>query len=223
MKTLRDLSDCGNCVRTSILFVASISLPLTLRTGSAFDGFNVNSSTFANQYNGSQIWDGATFQNDWTQAGYGAGNDPIPALSLNGTALRITNSVVATPAGAGNNGWVQQDTGSTPWELGTGNWTIELSGKVNKATAAADNFVLWGDGRRQPHVDHDRTELGPLRRGGACSPAAFSTMTPITRSGSLTRPPTCRPGPMAPTTCGATTCPSQARGSPASPPMPMRG
>lgn len=126
-----------------LLFVAGALSASVASPALAVLTFNVNSSTFANQYNGNQIWDGTVFQNGWTQAGYAAGSDPLPALSLNGSALRVNNAA-ATPANAGVNGWVQQDTGTSPWEIGVGSWTIELSGKVNEATAAPDNFVLWG-------------------------------------------------------------------------------
>jgi hypothetical protein len=116
--------------------IAVLSSGVASRTF-GFDGFNVNSSTFTNQYNGNQIWDGTAFQNMWSQAG-GA---TTAALSLNGTALVINNEASGLPDG--NNGWIQQDTGTSPWELGTGNWTIEISAKVNDTTAANDNFVLW--------------------------------------------------------------------------------
>lgn len=123
----------------SLRLFAALALSAGVASPSfGLDGFNVNSSTFANQYNGNQIWDGSAFQNMWSQAG-GA---TTGALSLNGSALVINNAASGLPAG--NNGWVQQDSGTSPWELGTGNWTIELSGKVNEATAAADAFVLWG-------------------------------------------------------------------------------
>lgn len=160
------------------------------------DGFNVSSSTFAHQYNGNQIWDGSAFQNGWSQAGYAAGSDPLPALSLSGSALRVTNSLITTPAGAGNNGWLQQDTGSTPWELGTGNWTIELSGKVNEASSLNDNFVLWmavGGSRLIVRIAQDAVgygETGADLISGVNNADAFHTYRIAYEANNLTAGPT---------------------------------
>src|SRR5690606_21038302 len=81
-----------------------------------FDGFGVSSSTFSNQYNGNQIWDGTNFVGDWA----GAGGLVATDLSLNGTNLVMNQTTT--------NGWVQQDGGATAWEVGLGgSWTVEIS------------------------------------------------------------------------------------------------
>jgi hypothetical protein len=98
------------------------------------------SSGFANQYDGNQIWDGTNFVNQWAQAG---GATPA-SLSLNGTNLVQTNDA--------NNGWVQHDGGTTPWETGTGSFALEVSLKLNDTDLSLnDNIALWmeGQGNRQ--------------------------------------------------------------------------
>lgn len=113
---------------TAVLIVAVF--PLGAVQG-GFDGFNINSSTFDNLYNGNDIWDGASFQNLWNQAG-GA---TTASLTTVGTTLQVLNDA--------NNGWLEHDGGSTPWEAGTGSWTLEVSAKLTDTGAANDNFVLW--------------------------------------------------------------------------------
>ena len=100
----------------------------------------LDSSNFDNQYNGNEIWNGATFVNQWAQNG-GA---TAASLSLNGTNLIQDND--------DNNGWVEHDNDSTPWELGTGSYTLEVTGVLNDTDGAEeDGFVLWTalDGNRQ--------------------------------------------------------------------------
>ncbi len=93
----------------------------------------MNSSAFANRYNGDQIFDGSTAINGWVATG-GIGNGD---LSLNGT------NVIATLGAANNNGWVQHDNGATAWEQGAGSWTVEVRANIS-ANAGAGGFVIWG-------------------------------------------------------------------------------
>lgn len=126
MKTLRMLS---------LLAVSLYGAPLAL---AALDG-TADSSAFTNQYNGNQIWDGSAFVNDWVQSG---GHTPA-AVSVSGS-----NLIVSPDA---DNGWVQHDSDTTAWETGSGNWTIEVSVKLNDVDSAVnDGMVVWGerDGNR---------------------------------------------------------------------------
>jgi hypothetical protein len=113
------------------LLVASWSLPGLVH--GAFDGFNVLSGSFAHQFNGDQIWDGAAYANGWDGAATSGGT--TADYSLNGTNLSYNMST--------NNGWLQQDNGSTPWELGSGSWTVEVRARVG-ATGGNSGFVIWG-------------------------------------------------------------------------------
>ncbi|WP_145247834.1 PEP-CTERM sorting domain-containing protein [Aeoliella mucimassa] len=97
----------------------------------AFDGFNVLSSAFDNQYTGDQIFDGTAAINGWATAG-GAEDDD---LLLNGSNVTLTYD--------DTNGWLQQDTGSTPWELGSGSWTVEVRAKVGSTGTGNGGFVIW--------------------------------------------------------------------------------
>jgi hypothetical protein len=77
--------------------------------------FNTNpSNTFGNQYNGDEIWDGASLINDWTIDG----GMTDASFSLSGTTLSVTED--------GNNGWIQHNSGgATDWERGTGPYSVE--------------------------------------------------------------------------------------------------
>ena len=124
--------------RKSQLF---ISLSLLLANASAFAALDgtADSNSFASQQNGDQIWDGASLQNDWVLNG----GHTTAALSLSGSNLVFNADA--------NNGWVEHDNGSTPWETATGKWTLEVSAKlVDNDPAINDGFVLWGerDGNR---------------------------------------------------------------------------
>ena len=90
----------------------------------------LNSNAFANQYDGNQIFDGTNTLNGWAANG-GASNANL-SLSGSNLVLALTN----------NNGWIEHDNGSTPWEGGTGSWTVEVRANVNAATNSG--FVIWG-------------------------------------------------------------------------------
>ena len=104
----------------------------------ALDGA-ADSSTFASQFDGNQIFDGTSLINDWVQNG---GHTPA-AFSLSGGTLVVTPDA--------NNGWVEHDNDFTPWELSAGSWTLEVEVKLNDTDPGVnDGLVLWGerDGNR---------------------------------------------------------------------------
>ena len=94
----------------------------------ALDGFSVGSSTFTNQYNGDDIYDGAGFINDWSAAG--------------GTVTPILGGTVLTVDLPDSNGWIQQDSGASDWEnIGASSWTLEA-----QLTLVEDQaLTLWAD------------------------------------------------------------------------------
>ncbi len=91
----------------------------------------LSSSAFQNKFNGSDIFDGTNAINGW--AGTGSPNDPGLALSGSNVSLNLT----------GTNGWIQHDNDATPWELGTGSWTVEVRAMVS-SNAGAGGFTIWG-------------------------------------------------------------------------------
>ncbi|MDG2125809.1 MAG: PEP-CTERM sorting domain-containing protein [Verrucomicrobiales bacterium] len=90
----------------------------------------LDSSAFANTYNGDEIFDGAATINGWAAAG-GATN---ANLTLNGS------NVVSTLTDT--NGWLQHDNGSTPWESGNGSWTVEV--RANMSATGTGGLNIWG-------------------------------------------------------------------------------
>ena len=102
-------------------------------TYAAFDGFNVLSNTFDHQYDGIDIWDGAGYANGWD--GETASGGTTADYSLDGNNLTYNFST--------NNGWLQHDNGSTPWELGSGSWSVEVRAKIG-STGGNSGFVIWG-------------------------------------------------------------------------------
>ena len=99
----------------------------------ALDGA-ADSSTFDNQYDGNSIWDGAALQNGWGQNG---GHTPA-ALSLSGSNLVFSPDE--------NNGWIEHDNDATPWELGSGKWTVEVELKLNDNDPNVnDGITLWAE------------------------------------------------------------------------------
>ena len=90
----------------------------------------LDSNSFANKYNGNEIFDGTNGINDWVAEGGATDAN----LSLNGSnvVVSITNT----------NGWLQHDNGSTPWESGSGSWTAEASAVVG--ATGSGGFVIWG-------------------------------------------------------------------------------
>ena len=100
-----------------------------------FDGFNVDSATFASQYTGIDIFDAntETFGAQWDFTG----GSSTSSLSNSGATLVVNNN--------GNNGWLQQDSGSSPWEGGTGSWSLEVRAKLTDNSADNDGFTIWTD------------------------------------------------------------------------------
>lgn len=109
----------------------------------------LDSGAFANRYNGNEVFDGATGINNWVATG-GIGDAD---LSLNG------GNFVATYTAANNNGWVQHNDGTTPFEAGIGSWTVEVRANVsaNLITPGAGGFVIWGalNGQRDIMTIHE--------------------------------------------------------------------
>lgn len=70
-------------------------------SGTSGVGFDKGLSTFA----GDEIWDGTSYQGDWSEAG---GNTKA---SLTGSTLNLATSE--------SNGWYQQDSGASAWEVAT--------------------------------------------------------------------------------------------------------
>jgi hypothetical protein len=120
----------------AIAGLAAIAVVVLLagRADAGFDGFDVDSSTFANKYNGNDIFNGTAFNNQWEMSGGGTELD----FSLNGTNMVHTETTA--------NGWIQHDDGTTPWELGSGSWTVEVNAKLNDTNPDLnDGFVVWTD------------------------------------------------------------------------------
>lgn len=91
----------------------------------------LDSASFANQYAGTDIFDGTTGINGWVAAGGATDAN----LSLNGSnvVLGLTDT----------NGWLQHDNDATPWEAGSGSWTVEARALVG-SNAGSGGFVIWG-------------------------------------------------------------------------------
>jgi hypothetical protein len=81
VETRYGLAFAGCAVLAAVVLLAS-------RADAGFDGFDVDSSTFANQYNGNDIFDGSAFNNQWVLAGGGTELD----FSLNGTNMVHTET-----------------------------------------------------------------------------------------------------------------------------------
>jgi len=92
-----------------------------------------DSADFANQSNGDQIWDGTAYVGDWDGATASGGT--TADYSLNGSNLAINQTT--------NNGWLQQDSGTSAWEsLGPDDsWTAEMRVHV---LSAPGGVSLWG-------------------------------------------------------------------------------
>ena len=96
----------------------------------AFDGFNVDSSTFDNLYEGNDVFNGTNFWNGWAVAG---GSDAADYV------LNTTNLIHTVDS---NNGWIEHDNGTSPWELGSGSWTVETRAHV--VATGNSGFNIWG-------------------------------------------------------------------------------
>lgn len=95
-----------------------------------------DSSTFAHQYNGDEIFDGTSMVNQWDVAASGGTEAD---LSLDGSNLIYTYTT--------NNGWFQHDDGGTPWEMGAGeSWTVAVKAKLTSTNPDPfGRFVIWTD------------------------------------------------------------------------------
>lgn len=90
----------------------------------------LDSSSFANQFNGDDLFDGSNAANGWVAAGGATDAN----FTLNGS------NVISTLTDT--NGWLQHDNGSTPWETGSGSWTVEV--RANISATGSGGFVIWG-------------------------------------------------------------------------------
>lgn len=127
-------------MRRSSTFSLATAICLGCVTAAHAQYITAPSNTFAQQYNGNEIWDGTDFQNQWAING---GATPA-SLSLSGSAL--VHNLDA------NNGWVEHDNDSTPWELGIGAYAVEASIKLtDNDLDLNDNMVIWAEnnGNRQ--------------------------------------------------------------------------
>jgi hypothetical protein len=91
----------------------------------------LDSGSFANQYNGDQIFDGTNTINQWVANG--GATDANLALDGSNAVVTLTDT----------NGWVEHDDGTTPWETGVGSWTVEVRANIS-ANGDAGGFVIWG-------------------------------------------------------------------------------
>ncbi|MEZ5324911.1 MAG: PEP-CTERM sorting domain-containing protein [Verrucomicrobiales bacterium] len=116
-------------MKKSLLFAVA-ALVTSVVPGNA--ALNIlDSASFANQYSGTDLFDGTTAINGWEAAGGATDAN----LALNGSNLVMTLS--------DTNGWLQHDNGATPWETGSGSWTVEARALVG-SSAGAGGFVIWG-------------------------------------------------------------------------------
>ena len=85
-----------------------------------------DATAFTNYNQGSDIYDGVSYQGDWSP------------FTINSQTLTV-NSLALEPAA---NGWIQQDTGSSDWEgIGSNDWTLEATITLGASTGIA----MWAD------------------------------------------------------------------------------
>ena len=136
------------------------------------------SSSFTNQYNAGDILNSdphptATGSNNtvspWSLAGMGG----TATITLNTGSDPDAVHFTQTGQNTGN-GWIQQDTGSSPFESFTGSWTLEIRARLGDATTGAartltNGFVVWTDllGNNQiVTIDEDRVALYGTNNAG---------------------------------------------------------
>lgn len=127
----------------SVAAVATLlGIVLAGTAGAGFDGFNVDSSSFAHEFLGTDIFNANTllFGDDWNLAG-GASTS---SLSNDGTTLVANNDA--------NNGWLEQNTGASPWEVGVGSWSLEVRAKLTDTNGNDDGLTIWTDLNAENHV-----------------------------------------------------------------------
>ena len=122
-------------MRRLLCFSLALGMVLGANTLVSAALLQADSSTFANKYNGNDIFDGTSTINQWVLAG---GGDPLD-MSLNGNNLVWSYTV--------NNGWLQHDDGTTPWELGAGgSWTVAVKAKITSTRPDPyGRFTIWTD------------------------------------------------------------------------------
>ena len=90
-----------------------------------------DSSTFEVVAAPAQIFDGTDLQGDWVNTG------GFTEFELDGSFMTLIS--------ANDNGWLEHDNGSTPWEVGVengGSWTAEI--RVRVADDEGNGIVVWG-------------------------------------------------------------------------------
>lgn len=116
---------------------------MVLVASSARAGFITDpSSGFSNQYNGNEIWGGGALVNEWTVDG----GMTTGSLSLAGTTLVVDSDA--------NNGWVQHDSGgTTPWELGSGDYAFETQIQLRDLNLDLPSVMtLWAESEGERNV-----------------------------------------------------------------------
>lgn len=125
----------------------------------------LDSSSFANQYAGTDIFDGTNAINGWVATG--GATDANLSLSGSNVVVALTDT----------NGWIQHDSGSTPWEGGTGSWTVEVRANITAATGGVGGFVIWGalNGERNIMTTHEDSvnEHGGTAHDSSANAGAF--------------------------------------------------
>lgn len=119
-------------ILSSMVAVAAVAL-LAIPANAA--PTTADSSTFANKYNGDEIFDGANAINDWVVAGGGDAAD----LALNGSNLLYTYTT--------NNGWLEHASAGTAWfdNAPGSSWTIAVKAKITSTDPSPfGRFVIWG-------------------------------------------------------------------------------
>lgn len=127
--------------------VSRVTIAIAILGVCQFSVAQWDSTEFTYQYNGSDIFDGTTTVSPWAIAG-GLEDDD---LSLNGSTLTITP--LGGADGDDNNGWIQQDGDTTPWETpGSGvveqnEWALEFALDLDDLDLSVnDNITLWAEG-----------------------------------------------------------------------------
>ena len=98
-----------------------------------------DSALFEVTASGSEIFDGAELLGDWVNTG------GVLDFTLNGNVLTLGTT--------DTNGWIEHDSGATPWELGVaggGSWTAEI--RVRISNDFGNGIVIWAENGAQRAV-----------------------------------------------------------------------
>lgn len=98
-----------------------------------------DSSVFEVTAGGSEIFDGAGLLGDWVN------NGGVLDFTLDGDVVTLGTT--------DTNGWIEHDSGATPWELGVaggGSWTAEI--RVRITNDIGNGIVIWGENGSQRAV-----------------------------------------------------------------------